>query len=177
MSPDGCDMTLTRMLPIVVAVALAAAGCGGGAPPPAVTPPPVTIVAPDDAPNKAPMTLTASADSNPDESGVPKPVVVRVYQLRATDKFLAAEYEALFDDNDEKVLDRDMISRNEYVLDPSERQVIEVAVSREALFVGVAAGIRNFRSAKWREVVPAPKSGLTIAVGRNQVTVAAAASK
>lgn len=166
---------MSRLL-LVIAVVLAAVGCGGGPPPPpVVTPPPLTIAAADDAPNKAPMTLTASGDSNPDETGVPKPVVVRVYQLRASDKFLSADYDALFDDNDEKVLDRDMISRNEFVLDPSERQVIEVAVSRETQFLGVAAGIRNFRTAKWREVVPAPRGGLTIAVGRDQVTVTPAA--
>jgi type VI secretion system protein VasD len=162
------------MLRVVSAVAfVTAAGCGKGAPPPAATPP-LTIAAAADTPEKAPMTLTASADSNPDERGEPKPVVVRVYQLRATDKFLAAEYDTLFDDNDEKALDRDVISRNEYVLGPSEKQVIDVAVSRETRFVGVAAGIRNFRTAKWREVVPAPRTGLIIAVGRDQVTVIAA---
>jgi type VI secretion system protein VasD len=163
-------MTLFRTLLFGSIVAMLAAACGKGMPPPPASPP-LTIVAADDTPDKAPMTLTASADSNPDERGEPKPVVVRVYQLRATDKFLAADYETLFDDNDEKVLDRDMISRDEYVLDPSEQQVIEVAVSRETRFVGVAAGIRNFRTAKWREVVPAPRRGLTIAVGRDQVTV------
>jgi type VI secretion system VasD/TssJ family lipoprotein len=55
--------------------ALVAVNCGK-APPPA--PPSITIAAPPDARVKAPMTLAASADTNPDATGRPSPVVVRV---------------------------------------------------------------------------------------------------
>jgi type VI secretion system protein VasD len=159
--------TRHRALLFACAVALAASACGKGAPPPSAG---LTITAADDASNKAPMTLSASTDSNPDEKGEAKPVVLRVYQLRATDRFLSADYDALFDE-DGKILDREMISRNEFVLAPAEKQVIEVAVSRETRFVGVAAGIRDYRNAQWRQVIATPRSGLTIAVERDRVVI------
>jgi type VI secretion system protein VasD len=56
-------------------------GCAKPAPPP-VAPPPLTIAAAPETKVKVSMVLTASADVNPDDSGRPSPVVVRVYQLK-----------------------------------------------------------------------------------------------
>ena len=52
------------------------------------------------------LTLAATADSNPDATGRPSPVVVRVYQLKTDVAFKGAEFFALFDD-DMKVLGPD----------------------------------------------------------------------
>jgi type VI secretion system protein VasD len=160
-------------LSVVTALAaLSVSGCGKAPPavPPAA-PPPLTIAAPPDTKIKAVMKLTASADSNPDANGRPSPVVVRVYQLRTAEAFSSADFFALFDDQD-KVLGPELISRNEYVLQPSEEQVIDVAIAGETRFVGAIAGFRDIRNAQWRGLLSTPRKGLTVAVERARIVVA-----
>ena len=86
---------------LTLAVLLAGGGCAK-APPPAApaapTLPPITIAAPPEAKTKAAMTLVATADTNPDGSGRPSPIVVRVYQLKTDGAFKGADFFALYDD-------------------------------------------------------------------------------
>jgi type VI secretion system protein VasD len=161
----------------LLAVALAASACGKAPPPtlpPFPPPAPLTIAASPEAKVKAPMTLSASADTNPDASGRPSPVVVRVYQLRTDASFNGAEFFALFDD-DQKVLGPELITRDEFVLAPSERRTIEVTVAGDARFVGAVAAFRDIRNSQWRVVVPAPRTGMTIDVQRARIVLSVAA--
>src|SRR5258706_4242000 len=151
--------------------ALVAVNCGK-APPPA--PPSITIAAPPDARVKAAMTLAASADTNPDATGRPSPVVVRVYQLRTDGAFTGADFFALFDD-DQKVLGPELISRDEFVLAPAEQKKMDVTVSGETRFVGAIAAFRDIRNAQWRVLVPASSKGVTLAVERARIRLSVAA--
>jgi type VI secretion system protein VasD len=137
--------------------------------------PPITIAAPPEASVKAAMTITASQDTNPDASGRPSPVVVRVYQLRADAPFSGADFFALFDD-DAAVLGPTLITRDEFVVAPAERRTIEVALSKETRFVGAVAAFRDIRNSQWRFIVPAPQKGLSVAVERARVVVSAVGS-
>ena|SRR5688572_28965349 len=145
--------------------------------PPAVTAPavpPITIVAPPTAKPavKAAMTITVSPDANPDRTGRPSPVVVRVYQLRSDGGFNKATYDDLFMKEDSG-LGAEMITRDEYTLTPKESRTIEVALSEETRFVGAAAGFRDLLNAQWRVIVPAPKKGLTVGVERARLVLSA----
>lgn len=150
---------------------LAAAGCAK-APPPAAPPtlPPITIAAPPETKTRSAMTLTASADTNPDASGRPSPIVVRVYQLKTDAAFKGADFFALFDD-DMKVLGPELITRDEYVLAPSEKRRIDVIVSSETRFVGALAAFRDIRNAQWRGLVPTPKANLSVSVERARLVL------
>jgi type VI secretion system protein VasD len=121
-------------------------------------------------PAKTRLTIAATADSNPDGSGRPSPVVVRVYQLKADTAFNGAEFFALFDD-EMKVLGPDLIGRSEYLLAPSEKRTMELDVSADAHFVGLIAAYRDIRNAQWRTIVPAPlkRDEVTIAVERARI--------
>ena len=140
---------------------------------PPVVPTSITITAPPDAKIKAPMTVAAGADVNPDASGRPSPVVVRVYQLRTDTAFTNVEFFALFDD-DKKALGEALISRDEFVLAPSEQRTLDVSVAGETRFVGAIAAFRDIRNAQWRAVMPAPRSGLSVKVERARVLLALA---
>ena len=142
--------------------AFAAAGCGKS---------PLVIARPK--PGPAPLTIAASADANPDASGRPSPVVVRVYQLKTDAAFTGAEFFPLFDD-DQKVLGPELISREEYVLAPAERRVLKVLVSENAKFLGAVAAFRDIRNAQWRVLVPATRGDLTVAVERARVVFSVA---
>src|SRR5262245_59569093 len=126
-------------------------------------------------PSKARVALTASADSNPDATGRPSPIVVRVYQLKGEAAFANADFFALYDD-EQKVLGSELIGRDEFVLAPAERRTVEVAVSGAARFVGIIAAFRDIRNSEWRVVVPAPlkKNDVTLSVERARVQFALA---
>jgi type VI secretion system protein VasD len=122
---------------------------------------------------KAKVALSAAADVNPDASGKPSPVVVRVYQLKGDAAFAGADFFALFDD-EMKVLGPELIGREEYVLTPAEKRTVELTVPKTAKFVGVIAAFRDIRNAQWRVVVPAPlkKNDVTLSVERARVQFA-----
>ena len=160
---------------VTAVMAVTMSGCAKPAPPAAAAPPPLTIVAPAETKVKASMVISASADVNPDDSGRPSPVVVRVYQLKTDGAFTKSEFIDLFE-NDEKVLGSEMISRDEYVLGPSERRAIDIAVAPEARFVGAVAAYRDIRNAQWRAVVPPPGKTLTVDVQRTRLVLSSAAN-
>ena len=148
---------------------MVACGACGKKPPPAL--PPITIAAPPDTKTKSALTLAASADTNPDASGRPSPVVVRVYQLKTDAAFKGAEFFALYDD-DQKVLGQELISRDEFVLAPSEKKTIDVAVARDTRFVGALAAFRDIRNAQWRGLVVAPqRSSLHVTIEKARIVL------
>lgn len=156
-------------LVFALAALLGGGACAKAPPPPAL--PPITIAAPPEARTKSAMTLVASADTNPDRSGRPSPIVVRVYQLKTDAAFKGADFFALYDD-DQKVLGAELISRDEFVLNPSERKTIDVTVSRDARFIGALAAFRD-RTAESRALVLAPRGGLNVTIERARVLVSA----
>ena len=162
------------MLAGALAAAAVAVGCGKAPPlPPPAAPPPLTIAAPPEAAVKAPMTITVAADANPDRNGRPSQVVLRIYQLRTDEAFAAADLLPLYDE-EKKILGPELISRDEFVLQPSDTRTIEVAVAPEARFIGAIVPFRDDRNARWRALVPAPRGGLRVEVGRASVLLAAA---
>ncbi len=156
------------------AFVLAAAACAK-APPPPPAPPPLTITAPADAREKTTLRITAAQDVNPDPGGRASPVVVRVYQLRADAAFSKADFFTLFDD-EQKVLGQELISRDEFMLQPAEERTIDVTIADATRFVGAIAAYRDIRNAEWRGVVAAPKGGLLVRVERNRVVLAPASN-
>ena len=161
-------------LAALVAAAAAAAGCGGAPPPlpPPAVPPPLTIAAPEEATVKAPMTITVAADANPDRNSRPSQVVVRIYQLRADAAFTSADYEPLYD-QEKQVLGQELISRDEFVLQPTDTRTIDVVLAPETRFVGAMVPFRDIQNSRWRAVMAKPKGGLRVDVGRSSVTLEA----
>ena len=158
-----------RVLSWMLIPPLVAVGC-------AKAPPPVTQVEPPKQPAEARLTISATADANPDASGRPSPVVVRVYQLKGDAAFTDAQFFGLFDE-EEQVLGAELISRTEIVLAPSEQRTMDVPVAEEALFVGAVAAFRDIRNAQWRVLVPAWREGarhVTLAVERSRIVAAVA---
>jgi type VI secretion system protein VasD len=157
-------MTVTGSRWLMAALcAVFAAGC-------AKPIPPIVFPSAPPKPKPAAVTLAVSADTNPDSTGRPSPVVVRVYQLKADTAFKAAELLSLLDD-DENVLGAELAMRDEYVVLPSEQRNFELPHVEEVRFVGVIAAFRNVRASEWRALVPVTGDDLTITVGRDRVVV------
>ncbi len=157
---------------LALACAAAAAGCAKKAPPPA----PIVIAAPVEPKLvSTKVAIAATADINPDATGRPSPVVLRVYQLRDGDKFRNADFFALYDD-DQKVLGSELLSRQEFMLSPSASQTVDVNVAADAKFLGAIAAFHDIRTAQWRVIMPAPHNGFSVAVERARIVVTATES-
>jgi len=157
---------------LVISGAVGVASACGKTPPvaPPALPPSITIMAPPDTKVTASMSLRASADVNPNDTGRPSPVVVRVYQLRTDTLFAAADYNALFGD-DQKALGQELVSRDEITLGPSESESRPIVLAGDTRFVGVFAAFRNDRNSQWRALIPVPKKGFTVAVERARIAL------
>jgi type VI secretion system protein VasD len=132
-------------------------------------------------PEPARLRIVAGADANPDSSGRPSPVVVRVFQLRADGEFAAADFFALYD-KEKETLGQSLIARQEYVLVPGETRQLELSLDPQARYVGAVAAFRDIRSARWRVLTRAPekkltdlfkKDGVTISVEKDSLTLSA----
>ena len=145
---------------IALAMLAVLAGCSSGPP----------------KPTKARMTVVAQADVNPDASGRPSPIVVRVYQLQQDAKFANADFFALFDD-EQQLLGGDLLARDEISLAPGERKEVQVEVKGEAKFLAAIAAFRDIRNSQWRAVQPAPKKGLMDVFKKDGVQVNVARAK
>ena len=79
------------------------------------------------------VTLLPTYRLNPDESGAPLSVVVRVYQLRNRERFDRADFRALWR-NDEKELAGDLLERREVTVYPETKTSIELQVDQRFSF-------------------------------------------
>jgi type VI secretion system protein VasD len=100
--------------------------------------------------------VTASTDVNPDISGRPSPVVVRVFQLRSDAEFLSADFFNLYS-NEKTALGGSLVSREEYVMHPGERREARIGLAPDAGFIGVIAAFRDIQGAHWRALQLRPR--------------------
>ncbi|HVA11637.1 MAG TPA: type VI secretion system lipoprotein TssJ [Stellaceae bacterium] len=97
---------------------------------------------------------SASLNRDPDADAQPEPVVIRIYELSNTRKFLAADFFALYDDG-AKTLGDALVSAQEFELRPGETlQFKDEKVSDKALFIGAIAAFRDIAGSGWRLSIP-----------------------
>jgi type VI secretion system protein VasD len=97
------------------------------------------------------VTLISSNHVNPDKSGKPLSVVVRVYQLSNKDRFEKADFLSLVK-ADKRLLDKDLLSRREVTLLPDSKEVIKEERKDGAEYIAVMALFRD-GDQTWRKVV------------------------
>lgn len=99
------------------------------------------------------MTLVAAPGVNPDSQGRASPVVVRVYALKATGSFEAADFFSL-QDKDTETLGADLDTRKEMVLRPGDQNSLDLELDADVNALGFVAGYRDLNHARWRQVLP-----------------------
>ncbi|MBP2298734.1 type VI secretion system lipoprotein TssJ [Azospirillum picis] len=155
--------TRTRIsLAAGLAAATALAACSSAPPPP---PPPTTIS----------LTVVGSADLNPDPSGRPSPLMLRLYQLGPSDAFANADFFQIID-QDKATLGPTMLDRQELAVAPGGRQTVTVEPKPDARMLAVAAGYRAYEEAGWRAMVPVEpnrKNEFLLTAAAGKVTLAA----
>lgn len=105
--------------------------------------------------------MAAGNQVNPDVRKRASPVVVRVFELKASAQFESADFVSLFE-REQQVLGPDLVAREEFVLRPGEKRPLEKKLSPETKFIGVMVAFRELERARWRAVIP-------VAVNRTNV--------
>jgi type VI secretion system protein VasD len=125
--------------------------------------------------------LSATADVNPDSTGRPSPVVVRIYQLRGDGEFNGADFFALYG-MEKETLGANLIQREEQTLFPGQQLELKMPLSQETRFVGAIAAFRDIRSTHWRAIMGKPEKSMLkvlatqriiVQVDKNAVTLSA----
>jgi type VI secretion system protein VasD len=149
-------VTIRRALLAVVALLIGVAA----APPP----PPAVLT----------LTIVAGADQNPDPSGRPAPVAVRLFELNGTAKFERADVFALTE-HEQQTLGTDSQGSEEFVLAPGETRTITRELKKGVEFVGFAVLFRDIDRSRWRVIAQVGVSGptkLTLRVNGLSATLA-----
>src|SRR5690554_4053408 len=87
---------------------------------------------------KLDLRLTAAADLNPDLSGRPSPLVVRLYELKAPAIFQNADFFSLYE-YDREALGLDLVKTEELLLTPGQQTEIRAALAEETNYLAVLA--------------------------------------
>jgi type VI secretion system protein VasD len=135
-----------------LAASILTIGCAG--PPP---PPKPTVVA---------ASLQATASANPDARKRASPLVVRIYELKSSAAFEAADFLSLYE-RDQATLAAEMGAREEFTLRPGDSKPWEKTVGPEVRFIGVIGAFRDIERARWKAIVPVKANA------RNIVTIRA----
>jgi type VI secretion system protein VasD len=156
-------MTVVRWLLVGLVVAPLLSACGS-------KPPPPTIVQ---------LTVKAAANINPDADNRPSPVVLRAYQLAATDGFDKADFFQLYE-KDAATLGADMADRQEIAVAPGASKTVTLEFKPNAKFLGVIVAFRGIDRATWRADTPVPANkttSLTATIDALSVKLAASGSQ
>jgi type VI secretion system protein VasD len=135
-------MNTSRLRWAVPLLAVFVAACGS-APVVEPPPPPVTVT----------VSLAAASDVNPDVDGRASPLVVRVYELTDGSAFAAADFFALWG-QEQQVLAAAPAKRQEFQLVPGAAATTTLKLDPGVQQIGIAAAFRDIRNSNWRVVLP-----------------------
>ena len=101
--------------------------------------------------------------------------IVRIYQLGNDTKFLNADFETFWQD-DESALAEEMIvgTRQQISLYPEQPVIHELEVGEETRFIGFAANLYNPDGERWRQLYPVDrlkKAEVTVWIRENQLVI------
>lgn len=99
------------------------------------------------------LAVASQINSNPDHTGRPSPVIVKVYELRSDLAFSQSDFRPLFE-TPVQVLGADLLAADELVLVPGEARRITYEPVEGTRFLGLLAGFRQVERAKWKVVSP-----------------------
>ena len=117
------------------------------------------------------LSLVGAPKLNPDETGAPNPVQVRVFMLKTSEAFTNTDY-FQFTDKERAVLGADLMSQTNDVLRPGQTKVLNLPVLPGTKFIGVSAAYRNIDQATWRVVGPIAEK-VTVKAGPDALSIAA----
>jgi type VI secretion system protein VasD len=136
-----------------LALALVLLACGGATPPPELPKkcPPQTVT----------VSLLAAASVNPTPNGAPRPVVVRIYQLKNDARLYNASFEQIWHD-DKNALGEDVAKVDEVEIYPGTRLDVKFDRSEPVQHLAAVALFQEPKGRSWFssfDLPPPPEPG------------------
>ena len=128
---------------------------------------------PTGSPTPIELTLVGGPELNPNGQGRASPVVVRIFELAATQAFESAQFQGLFE-HPADVLKQDLVAQEELVLRPGEIQERNRSSQPQVQALGVMAAFRDVEHAVWHLTVPlrpGRRNFLLVEVDRDTIRV------
>jgi type VI secretion system protein VasD len=94
------------------------------------------------------LSVSASDRINPSAAGQPRPVQLRVYQLKSDAKLVTAKFEDIWQ-NDAAALEPDLVKVDEYTVFPGETKVLKVSRNADAHNLAAVALFREPQGKTW----------------------------
>ncbi|WP_144114083.1 type VI secretion system lipoprotein TssJ [Paraburkholderia sp. BCC1886] len=104
------------------------------------------------------LSIVATREVNPDDTGRAAPILVRVYELSNDDAFESADFFSLRD-KEKVVLGDQILVREEFLLRPGDARVIRRTANPQTRAIGIVAAYRDLPHSVWRAsyaLQPAP---------------------
>ena len=101
------------------------------------------------------VTFNVAGDVNPDASRRPTPIVLKVFQLKASSAFDSADFFSL-QSKPEGVLGSELIGVDRVILRPGESRTLHYSGSVDAHAIGVVAEYRQIEQSRWKLTIPLP---------------------
>jgi type VI secretion system protein VasD len=124
-------------------------------------------------PSVAELSFVIDANVNPDASGRPSPVVVRIYELRSVAAFNKADFFSLYE-RDKEQLGPELVSRDELPLMPGGKPQAITTLRTDTRYLGVVAAFRDIERARWRASTPIfvnQTTRMEIKLDRNEIAI------
>jgi type VI secretion system protein VasD len=97
------------------------------------------------------LAVASLPNVNPDHSGRPSPIIVKMYELRGDLSFKQSDFQSLFHEP-VQTLGADLIAADELLFVPGEARRVAYEPMPETRFVGIVGGFRQLERAQWRAV-------------------------
>lgn len=95
-----------------------------------------------------------SSALNPDISGRPSPVVIRVYELSESTQFESSDFFQLYE-QPEHYLTSALLTTHDIEIQPGKTEIHELQLQDNTRYLGIIAAFRNIEKAEWRIIVEA----------------------
>ena len=122
-----------------------------------------------------PLMIQAGSKLNTDNYGHSYSVVVRIYQLKQSQEFQQAYYDAFLDPQKEKeALGSDVISAREITLIPGQNYINTEKVGMNADYIGIVAFFQSPSAERWKLIFPTKKlnsKGIALGLDACSMTV------
>ncbi len=107
------------------------------------------------------LSFFAENNINPDDSKIPSPVIIRMYELHGVKAFEKANFIDLYE-RDAEILGNSLITQQILkALKPGEQSNTDFVLSKETKFVGLYVEFLEYENAKYKLAIPIEKSYLS----------------
>lgn len=122
----------------------------------------------EDKPPLVPLRIHAAANMNQGTHKKPLAQVIKIYHLRATERFEQTPFDSFLDDTQElRALGSDLVNSREMLLLPEQHYELNEKLENGAAYIGIVAFFREPAERRWRFAYDANASaptGITVGV-------------